>query len=276
MFFTKRYIKATVLMVSLLFIKAQLYSQCGYSSLIIHFPTTVNGITVNETNTEATQYWNTPNDTITYCGVLSGTLELGYIGYYSSPFTQTLTFSSPVNNIVYIINASDTSSGGVESFSFAVNAGTLSCNQVNNSGSSCLYTQQGNLFKANSESGVNGSMGNAAYITISSTIAYDTIRVYGTGGMGGSLMSLCASSITGIKNNAIDESLNIYPNPANTTINITYNLQVATCSLYDVLGNEVISTKEKNIDISNLQNGVYFLSVKTAEGVLSKKVIVQH
>ncbi|MGZ3864763.1 MAG: hypothetical protein ACXVPN_10220 [Bacteroidia bacterium] len=213
---------------SWLFIEVQLYSQCGYNSLIIHFPTTVNGVTINESSTEPTQYWSTPNDTATYCGVLSGTLELGYIGYYASPFTQTLSFSSPVNNIVYIINASDTSSGGVESFSFTVNAGALTCTQTNNSSSSCLYTQQGNLFKANTESGVNGSMGNAAYITISSTLRYDTIRVYGTGGMGGSLMSLCANSIAGIKNNLIDENINIYPNPVN--IHLNCKLQTTNCN----------------------------------------------
>jgi hypothetical protein len=65
------------------------------------------------------------------------------------------------------------------------------------------------------------------------------------------------------------EYMQIFPNPANTKINIA-------CSLYDVLGNEVISTQAKEIDVSNLSNGVYFLNVKTEAGVLSKKVVVQH
>jgi type IX secretion system substrate protein len=43
-----------------------------------------------------------------------------------------------------------------------------------------------------------------------------------------------------------------------------------------VLGNEVITTKKTTIDISTLANGVYFINLKTSEGLLSKKLVVQH
>ena len=99
--------------------------------------------------------------------------------------------------------------------------------------------------------------------TQGTNIFKDTVTVHVTGG-------------AGIELNNKNPQINIYPNPATTTINITYNLQVATCSLYDVLGNEVINKKEKEIDVSNLSNGVYFIQEKTAADILSKKIVIQH
>jgi hypothetical protein len=46
--------------------------------------------------------------------------------------------------------------------------------------------------------------------------------------------------------------------------------------LYYVLGNEIITTKEKEIDVSIIPNGIYFLKAETSEGVLTRKILVQH
>ena len=45
--------------------------------------------------------------------------------------------------------------------------------------------------------------------------------------------------------------------------------------LFNVLGNEVIQSKQTSIDVANLPNGVYFVQVKTNEGISTQKVIVQ-
>jgi hypothetical protein len=42
------------------------------------------------------------------------------------------------------------------------------------------------------------------------------------------------------------------------------------------LGKEQLSTTKKEIDISGLDEGVYFLEVKTADSITTKKIIVQH
>ncbi len=87
------------------------------------------------------------------------------------------------------------------------------------------------------------------------------------------------SSITGIEQYAGSKGqVTVYPNPASISLTLTLSKGegIAGVYMYDVLGNEVVSTKEKEIDVSNLSNGVYFVSVKTAEGVLTKKVVVQH
>jgi len=56
-----------------------------------------------------------------------------------------------------------------------------------------------------------------------------------------------------------DINLNIYPNPANEILNTNvYGNKV----IYNLLGKEMISTKQKLIDISSLSSGVYFITYK--------------
>ena len=80
------------------------------------------------------------------------------------------------------------------------------------------------------------------------------------------------------------EQVLIWPNPAGNSLSLTLSKGAGSASLrmYDVLGNETaiptLSLVEGNtstIDVSNLQEGVYFVQVKTKEGVVTKKIIVQ-
>jgi len=65
----------------------------------------------------------------------------------------------------------------------------------------------------------------------------------------------------------------IYPNPAQNRLQIEVNNTQATeLKVFDVLGKEIINTKEKEIDISCLANGIYFLRIGNA----TKKFVVQH
>jgi sugar lactone lactonase YvrE len=72
-------------------------------------------------------------------------------------------------------------------------------------------------------------------------------------------------------------NINVYPNPANTIINIKLRIQDESTSLYltDILGNTVkqylISNLEFSIDVADLSSGVYF--IKTTQG--TKKFIKQ-
>ncbi len=76
----------------------------------------------------------------------------------------------------------------------------------------------------------------------------------------------------------INEQVNVYPNPAQNSLQVTVagNSKIQAINLYDVLGNEVITTNAKEIDVSSLSNGVYFIKIKTNEDFYSKKIIVQH
>ncbi len=79
-------------------------------------------------------------------------------------------------------------------------------------------------------------------------------------------------------------SFNLFPNPANSTINLSYNLGVmnsAQLFLYDMLGREflVINLDNKNnfvtIDISKMSPGLYYARVTTnTKNIFGSKFLV--
>ncbi|MGZ3863812.1 MAG: T9SS type A sorting domain-containing protein [Bacteroidia bacterium] len=66
----------------------------------------------------------------------------------------------------------------------------------------------------------------------------------------------------------------IYPNP--TSDKIYTSIKNGEISLFDVLGNEVLTTKEKEMDVSEFEAGAYFVKVRTKNGISTQKVIIQH
>jgi hypothetical protein len=90
--------------------------------------------------------------------------------------------------------------------------------------------------------------------------------------------------VTNDSKEEIVSEFNIYPNPAQDFINITYNIQSdAHLSLYNQLGQEVYTTnisKEDNaktIDSSILENGFYLVMLKDVSGKVleHKKLMIQ-
>jgi hypothetical protein len=88
-------------------------------------------------------------------------------------------------------------------------------------------------------------------------------------------------SPTGLsENEQLEKNLFIYPNPSKDKINIKINV-IETEQFYikltDVLGKEIIHDKLKaELDISTLENGIYFLSFhKNNQLLVTKKVVKQ-
>jgi len=73
----------------------------------------------------------------------------------------------------------------------------------------------------------------------------------------------------------------IFPNPALNAITVKTSLSVEEFSIYDLLGKRVFNISfsnqvfEHNLDISNLNSGVYHLQIKTINGIEIKKIIKQ-
>ncbi|MEO6902957.1 MAG: T9SS type A sorting domain-containing protein [Bacteroidia bacterium] len=87
----------------------------------------------------------------------------------------------------------------------------------------------------------------------------------------------------GLKNYAAANSLRLYPNPANEVLNFTLentNFTAATVEVIDILGNTILkSTNSLNqsnkLNISNINNGVYFLKCTSTDGnTISKKFYI--
>ncbi|HXU27037.1 MAG TPA: T9SS type A sorting domain-containing protein, partial [Bacteroidia bacterium] len=72
----------------------------------------------------------------------------------------------------------------------------------------------------------------------------------------------------------------VYPNPTNSNFIIETNSnEKQTLEIFDVTGKMVLNrniTGKTNIDVSSLDNGIYFIQVKTNENISTQKIIVQH
>jgi len=92
-----------------------------------------------------------------------------------------------------------------------------------------------------------------------------------------SMKSCGTTAVSQFANSA--NQVSVYPNPATEMLYIECKLKNATLYIMDIIGNKIKQTVVENelttIDISSLCKGVYFLNVKTANNVITKKFIVQ-
>lgn len=71
--------------------------------------------------------------------------------------------------------------------------------------------------------------------------------------------------------------LNVFPNPVRNQMTVSAK-GMKNVKVYDIVGQEVmnVSVKEDEItlDVENFANGVYFVSVETVNGLISKKIVI--
>ena len=114
---------------------------------------------------------------------------------------------------------------------------------------------------------MSAANGNAYLDTIQ---GYLNPRIYATLGLGSS---------TGI-NEIIDASTEIYPNPANNSLNIvSYAAGINSVRIYSLNGQEVFNTivnaNQIRINTSNLSNGIYIVDIKSNNTSVKRKLIIE-
>lgn len=90
---------------------------------------------------------------------------------------------------------------------------------------------------------------------------------------------------TGVNDAAIENSLSIFPNPANDLVAVTAKLNKAddvTITIYDVTGRVIYANELNNvaainnkIDVSTFAKGTYVLEVSTSEENIVRKIVVE-
>ncbi len=75
--------------------------------------------------------------------------------------------------------------------------------------------------------------------------------------------------------NTDEISVSVYPNPVKNVLTVQTNLYSVQYSVYDMTGREVLSGNEKEIEMSDLNSGVYIVQIKDSNGLslYSGKVI---
>ena len=64
----------------------------------------------------------------------------------------------------------------------------------------------------------------------------------------------------------------ICPNPTNSIVNISINAEAIEVKLFDLLGHQLFSTNQKEMDVSSLVDGAYYIQV----GNSTQKLFVKH
>jgi len=130
---------------------------------------------------------------------------------------------------------------------------------------------------AGSSSGYLDGIGTAAKFNypIGISIATDG-KVY-VSESGGSKVRMISSTL---KNNSFisENQIAIYPNPSSSIVNIeSYDLILSKIIILDINGRtidtKIVSNNRSEIDIYNLQNGIYTLQIITDKGISNKKII---
>lgn len=84
----------------------------------------------------------------------------------------------------------------------------------------------------------------------------------------------------GINENTIDLNISVYPNPAQQFITLSGdNLKNSRIAVYSLMGTQQQNTQISNstsptLDLSEFQNGIYFIHISTDHGTSVKKIVV--
>ena len=73
---------------------------------------------------------------------------------------------------------------------------------------------------------------------------------------------------------AMATGIRIYPNPSSSVINVDYSEDLQL-TLFNVLGQQVLSSSSKTINISNLDKGTYILSAKDSNNNINNFKIIK-
>ena len=68
-------------------------------------------------------------------------------------------------------------------------------------------------------------------------------------------------------------SINLFPNPASSTLTIETVATIESIHIFNVNGTLAQSETTNNFSVESLTSGIYIIHVKTAEGVITKRFV---
>lgn len=78
-----------------------------------------------------------------------------------------------------------------------------------------------------------------------------------------------------VSESTLSNEVSIYPNPTSEilSINASEGVVVESAMVYSILGEQLVVSSEKNINVSTLSEGIYFITIKTNQGRITKKIV---
>jgi choice-of-anchor B domain-containing protein len=95
--------------------------------------------------------------------------------------------------------------------------------------------------------------------------------------------STTVKNLVGVpENTSYSSTLIVYPNPASTKIAVHYNtLNSGTLNVKNIVGQTILEKQfngalSEYLDVSNIENGTYFISITEGKNIKNKKLIINH
>ena len=84
-----------------------------------------------------------------------------------------------------------------------------------------------------------------------------------------------SSAVLNVASEEFDKAFQMYPNPVNDVLSISFPGNINTVQIFDTTGKQVLQVKNPTmtIDISQLKSSIYILKIMTDDGILTKKLI---
>ncbi len=102
---------------------------------------------------------------------------------------------------------------------------------------------------------------------------------YGLDGAQFNVDAVLIEGTVGIEEVKIPVTFKLFPNPAKDYFNIKMNSQIEYIKIYNLIGKVILEKKVENNEIklntSDFEPGLYFLKIKTENGIVTRKVTVK-
>lgn len=120
-----------------------------------------------------------------------------------------------------------------------------------------------------------GAAGTPEYMRISNLSGAAAYPNWTAHSYNGAAFTIEGSALLGTNEIVFDSTdIKVFPNPTSNYVNINSKDKIKQISLYDITGKKILITLNNNsIDLKELPEGSYFLSVETAKGTAVKKII---
>ena len=73
-----------------------------------------------------------------------------------------------------------------------------------------------------------------------------------------------------------ENNISIYPNPANTILEIRSDEKIQQVTLRNSIGSVMLCSNNSIVNTENMANGIYFATIQTANSTITKKIMIQH
>lgn len=103
----------------------------------------------------------------------------------------------------------------------------------------------------------------------------DDIQIFNTALTQSQITNLNASILSSSDFNANNLKFNLYPNPANDMLNIAIESELKTVEIYTLQGQKVMTSDIKEINVSQLNTGIYIVKIEDENGAFATQKFIK-